>query len=161
MFLTQFNNQDYLSELLKNLDYDTIINLCSSSGVLNELCRNNLLVKKIIQNKREYVQRRTNDFLETLKDKNDAIPIASNERDSDDIVNELIRRGFDPSAHDNEAIAVYSAKGNINMIDKLLQDPRVANDLMAFERAVVSADYFGQLDIGEWIWGNPKWRVTI
>jgi ankyrin repeat protein len=62
-----------------------------------------------------------------------------------DLVKKYIREGFDPSHVDNEAISIASEEGHVEILQLLLDDPRV-NPNAQYNTPIYIAAYYGRTE---------------
>ena len=115
-------DRNYLLDLIKYADYQSIIKLCTLNKQLDFICRNDIQIRNIINRKR--ISDKTDRFLQ--RNPAEQFPlILAVQNDDVEIVDELINRGYDPSADYNSAIRYASSNGHLPVVDRLLQDERV------------------------------------
>ena len=142
---TSFIHPNYLFELISQSEYPEIRQLCLANRQTFQICTSNSLIRNIINRKR--IKYKTDLFLDRLHSDfsnytneellNRGIIDASDMGDVE-IVDELIKRGVDPTASNNYAIRLASSGGHLAVVNRLLQDPRVdptADDNLAIRFA--------------------------
>ena len=135
-------NPDLLYESLKHLDYHSIRQVCSSDKNIYLMCATNPLITKLIRQRR--IEHKTNRFLRhSIKD--NKIAEASGLGDTE-IVDELIKRGFDPTKDYNNAIVIASGHGHLAVVNRLLEDNRV-NPGAQDNYAIIYASAAGKLSV--------------
>ena len=111
---------DVLYEVMSFLDYPNILNLCRTNKVIGQFCRTNRLVQDLLNIKKdthEYIQCNENDLSQAFSN--------ATGNDEIDVIDDMIRMGFDPSEDDNESIKESCKYGNLESVKRLLKDPRV------------------------------------
>ena len=120
-----FSDRNLLYEYLSNLDYPSIKRLCSSNKDIYLTCSTNPMIGKLIRQRR--VEYRTDKLVD---DENILYKVAEASKLGDvEVVDELIRRGYDPSVNNNHALIEASNKGDLAVVNRLLQDNRVNSRL--------------------------------
>lgn len=142
------SSRDQLYEIITHLELDEIINLCKSDKQLSKACQDDQRIMNLIWTKQQQIKQKTDEFLVSLNDGYYHLdPITEALwREQLDIIDELIKRGYDPSVGDNRPIVIASKKGYLNIVKRLLRDPRVdpaGDDNMA----IIEASRKGHLDI--------------
>lgn len=119
--LKLFENRDLLYEYLEKLDYPSIKQICSMYKDIYSTCSLDPHIGELIRRKR--IEFRT-DLLEKDIEPDSIIIVASIIGDVA-VVDELIKRGYDPSVNNNLAIIDASKNGHLPVVNRLLQDQRV------------------------------------
>ncbi len=117
-----FTNPNILYELLLHNEYPAIRKICSSDQKNLFYCLNDPLIKELINQKR--IIYKTDIFLQQLAYRNDPIINVVILNDVE-MLDELLKRGYDPTNEDNYPIRLASEQGYLNIVNLLLQDPRV------------------------------------
>ena len=124
-----------LYEVMKSLQFDDLLNLSLTDKKIRTFCKYDKLTQDL------FIEKEVEKYLQTrfVKYGFDELPFMIAIQDGNHrVVSELIKRGFDPSYDDNWAIRAASEKGNIRMVNLLLEDDRVdpsANDNYAIRFA--------------------------
>lgn len=142
-------NVDTLYELLRHVDLETFINICSMNKHIYSQCRSNLLLRKL------YIEKKTDLFLEDI-DANDPINSASAQGYAD-IVDELISRGYIPTS--KTVMSAYDNK-HLNVVFRLLADPLIDP---AFDNSFLlsHAGFRGNLPLVAFLLQHPRLSVTL
>lgn len=125
--------RDQLYETLLHLELDEIINICTSNKQINQICQENSQIAELIYKKQQQIKQKTDKFLLDLSStRHKVYPInVAITLEELDIIDELIKRGYDPSADSNLAIELASRRGYLSVVNRLLQDPRVNPSALA------------------------------
>lgn len=137
--MSLFTYPNYLYELIFHSEYPEIVQLCKGNRAINQLCQNDSQISKLIQQKR--IEYKTDRFMRGKGFNGFYVAIKNGDVE---IVNELIRRGRNPSDSGNAAISTASGYSSLAMVNLLLSDSRVepsAND----NEAIRVASSKGQL----------------
>lgn len=114
-------NRDLIYEYFFHLKYPSISKFCLINKYVYNICSKDSYVRKLIRRKK--IEHKT-DLLINNADISDKITEASKLGNAE-IVDELIKRGYDPSENNNKAIREASAKGHLGVVNCLLKDERV------------------------------------
>ena len=118
--LEVFENRDLLYEYLSKLDYSSIRRTCSLNKEIYLMCSIDEQIGDLIRKRKKQIELRT-DLFEKKRDK---FYEASKLGDVE-VVDELIKRGYDPSSVGNWAIRTAVDYEHLAVVDRLLQDGRV------------------------------------
>ncbi len=143
-------HRDQLYQIVANLELYEIINLCKSDKQLSTTCQQDRKIMNLIRDKQQQIKQKTDEFIRSLNDGYyhlDPITTAIYSEKLD-IIDELIKRGYDPSADNNLPIQVASEQGYLNVIERLLQDPRV-NPGDNGNMSIINAIYKGHLNVAK------------
>lgn len=142
-----FAHPNYLINIISHMNYPTVRKLCISNRQINFICRNDPVISKLIAKKKAMVEEKPDEFLQSMQNvSKQHIIRAAVQEENVEVVDELIRRGYDPSAELNYVIVEASGRGDLTIVNRLLEDPRVDpgawNDL-----AIKIASNEGHLDV--------------
>ncbi len=107
--MLNISSRDSIYQIMKNLSYPEILKLCTGNKELQSICNNKLIQDLLIIKRFESYY----DFIRAVQ--------------SGDLnlVNEFIERGLNPAANDNSPIVHASEFGQLDIVNRLLEDPRV------------------------------------
>ena len=135
---------DFIYKQLYRLDYPAIRTFC-----LNNNYQTDSRITKLINSKR--IQHQIN---HAIQQNRDPIIEACLQRDAD-MVDELIKQGFDPALHENVAIRAASINGYIDVVDRLLKDPRVDPSVYR-NQAIIYASENGYSSVVDRLLVDPR-----
>lgn len=116
---------NYLINFIEQSDLPTIRQLCQTNRQINQLCQYDPLISELILQKQLTVEEKTDRLIALLGrffERGLYISEAIGTGDVE-IVDELIRRGYDPTRFTFLRQAVR--RGYLDIVDRLLSDPRV------------------------------------
>lgn len=119
--LNLFTNRDLLYEYIKKLDYPSIKNTCLMYKDVYLTCSTDVQIGELIRKRR--IEFKTYLLLRNVNIQYKIVD-ASTKGDVE-VVDELIKRCYDPSENGNSAIIYASGRGHIQVVNRLLQDERV------------------------------------
>ena len=131
-FLTKkMTHPHYFINLIYQMEYPDIYNLCSTNKEISNLCLNNSVIRKhIIEKRKQYARKYANDFLKRLFNSRDAF-IKAIRTGNLMLINELYKMGYDPSTgykitgsfkpKTNKPLIEAIKLGNLNVINQLLK----------------------------------------
>lgn len=144
-----FLNTESLFDQLVCLDYAEINNKCINNRGLSQICSTNPLFISLLEQKR--VEHKN----KLVTDKNQSALVDASRMGELAMVDELINLGFNPAACDNEAIIVASGNGYVEVVNRLMQDPRV-NPADQDNKAIYLASQNGHLQVIEILLQEPR-----
>ena len=133
-----FTNVDMLYETMTNLNYFEIIRLCQTNRATYTSCRNNSQIIALISQKK---QDQINEYVTQFGSTNNALTQAI-KSGNDILVNNLIDLGVDPSLNQKEHFKNAFWRGYINIIRRLVNDPRIYTPCLD-----LSNIHFSEIDI--------------
>ena len=141
LFTLPYFNQLY--EVMVFLNENDICTLFQLDRKTYEFCRSNRLVQDLLMNKviNRYIRKdmfQREDLFYIL--------ITAVREGNPRVVDELIRRGCDPSQDDNSVILCACVSRNVEVMNRLLQDPRIQLSTQE-NRAIEFAADCGHVDI--------------
>lgn len=137
---------DLIYEQLVKLDYPAIRQVCSTNKEVLQICQHDSLITKLINSKR--IQYKTNYLIQQSEHESTHPIIKASAIGDAEIVDELIKRGFDPFVLRNYAIGLASENGHIKVVERLLQDERV-NPADNRNEAIELASKNGHIEVVE------------
>ena len=144
LFTSPYYNQLY--ETMRYLDYDEILQLCNTNRQTRSFCQNSFLVNRLL------ISRKTDQYINNYGTPLQAL-IAASAQGNLNIVNELLRRGVNPT--DNYLVFLGAIdKRRLNVVKRLLDagvDPSIQNNY-AINRAASEGD----LNLVSLLLNHPK-----
>ena len=136
LFTPQYSNLLY--ETFRHLSHEDILYFCEVANI-KSLCQTHPLISSLLSQKK--IEQRTNSLIENNRNDLQKSLIQASYGGKVEIVDELLRRGADPS--DGEALfrAVY--KGHMSVVNRLLE----VVDLQIRGRAMLMAITLGNLSM--------------
>ena len=160
-----FITVDNLINLVENLDLSSIGRLCSSSPQINTMCRNNELIRQQIYQKwdkrrTKRIKDKTDEFLRKYETRSYSLFDQSELEEAIingdvDIVDELISRKYDPTLNNNKSIKVAAIGGNMNIVNRLLEHPKV-DPSVSNNYAIGMASSNNRLDVVNRLLEDPR-----
>ena len=144
--LPHFNQ---LYEVMKFISYPDLIKIRYLDRDIYYFCKSNRLVQAL------FIKGETDKF---IRDNNNDLFyafIASCDQARLEIVDELIKRGVNPSNNSDQVLHNLSRNGKLRIIERLLQDERVdpsCNDNLPIRLA----SFYGKLDIVDRLLKDPR-----